>query len=324
MTQHGGISRLANRHFPTTLPRMPAHPSGAWVHDLDPFIFRITGDFGLRWYGIAYLAGLVLGGLLLSRWRRQQRLPLLVGELQDFVFTVGLGMVLGGRLGYCLFYQPDLFIDFSSSFPWWGVLQVMDGGMASHGGIIGMIVGTWWWCWRRQRSFLVMADAVAVGSPIGIMCGRIANFINGELYGRICAPDLPWAVVFPTELNSPATAAEVIAQLPTRHPSQLYAVILEGLIPFLIALPLHARHRRPGLSAAIILGLYAVGRIVGEHWREPDIGQPGSPGHALIWGFFSKGQALTLPIVLIAIAVGCWAWRRGQRANAYLPPAPAV
>jgi phosphatidylglycerol---prolipoprotein diacylglyceryl transferase len=297
------------------------HPTGAWVHEAHPFLWRIHGEIGIRWYGLAYLAGLVLGGWLLSHWRRQQRLPLHRGELQDFVFTVGLAMVLGGRLGFCAFYQPSLFIEVGGSFPWWGVLRVMDGGMASHGGIIGLLVGSWWWCHRHGRSFAVLIDAVAVGAPIGIMCGRLANFANGELWGRVCDPSLPWACVFTTEMTPPASTLVEVAMLAPRHPSQLYAVVLEGLIPFLVALPLHAKHRRPGLSAAIVLSLYAVGRCIDEYFREPDIGQPGSPGHAFILGLFTKGQALTLPILVIAIVVGVLAWRRGQRPAAYAAPA---
>lgn len=296
---------------------MPAHPSGAWVHDLDPFLWRISGEFGLRWYGLAYLAGIALGAWLLHRWRQRDRLPLRRGELQDFVFIVGVSMVLGGRLGYCLFYQPELWITFGGGFPWWGVLRVMDGGMASHGGILGLAAGTWWWAHRHGRSAAVLADAVAVAAPIGVICGRLANFINGELWGRPCDPGLPWAVVFPAETHPPATTPEALATLPARHPSPLYAAVLEGVIPLLIALPFHARHRRAGLSLALVLALYAIGRFVGEFWREPDLGQPGSPGHDFILGFMTKGQALTVPILAIAALIAWWAWRRGPGPERY-------
>lgn len=302
---------------------LPAHPSGRWVHDLDPFLWQISGEIGIRWYGLAYLAGLVLGGLLLRRWIRQGRLPLRSGELQDLVFVVGLAMVIGGRLGYCLFYQPSLLISFGDGFPWWGVLRLMDGGMASHGGIAGLAVGAWWWSWRHRRPLGVLADAVAVGAPIGVVCGRLANFWNGELWGRPCDPSLPWGVVFPNETFPPAQTAAQIAALVPRHPSQLYAVGLEGLLPLLIAIPLHARHRRPGLSVAIILATYAVGRFVGEFFRQPDAGQPGSPGHDFILGFMSKGQALTLPVLVIAAGVAWWAWYREPMAQAYVLPGDA-
>jgi len=315
----------------------PIHPSGCWVNTLDPFLWRIHGEFGIRWYGLAYLAGIFIGAWVIGRWARHGRVPLRVHEVSDFAFVVGLSMVLGGRLGYCLFYHPHLFIEFGGGLPWWGVLRVMDGGMASHGGLLGLIFGIWWWARKYQRSMLVLADVVAAVTPIGIICGRLANFINGELWGKVADPVVAWAVVFPSEnreripvqLGYEASQAWLldslrVAALSPRHPSQLYALLLEGLLPFIIILTLHLRHRRPGLTVGSMIACYAVGRIVNEMWREPDAGQPGSPGVQLILGLFSKGQALSLPLVLIGVGVAIWAWRRPAQPSLYLIDQPRL
>lgn len=295
---------------------MAEHPSGAWVHDLDPFLWRIHGDFGLRWYGLAYLAGIVIGGLLIARWARRGRVPLTAAQVQDFALCVGISMIVGGRLGFCAFYDPSLF-GFDAAFPYWGVLRMWDGGMASHGGIVGLFLGCWIWSYRQGVALLPLCDAVCAVAPIGVIAGRLANFINGELWGRVAPAGLPWAVVFPAE------DPRRVAELPARHPSQLYAVGLEGLLPLLLILPLHARHRRPGVTMGLLLAFYAIGRFVGEFWREPDAGQPGGPGGPpLLLGLFSKGQALTVPLLLIGLGVALWAWRRGRRDGDYLLPTP--
>jgi phosphatidylglycerol:prolipoprotein diacylglycerol transferase len=309
----------------------PLHPSGCWVNTLDPFLWRIHGEFGIRWYGLAYLAGILIGGWLIARWARRGQAPFRAGEVSDFAFVVGTAMVLGGRLGYCLFYQPRLFLEFGGGPPWWGLLKVMDGGMSSHGGIIGLLAGCWWWARSHRRSLPVLADQVCAVAPIGVICGRIANFINGELWGRIADPPVPWAVVFPTEnadgiprgLDHDQARAwlldpQRVALLPARHPSQLYAMVLEGLLPLLIVLPLHLRHRRPALTSGVLVACYAVGRIIDECWRQPDAGQPGDDGVPRILGLFSKGQALSLPLLAMGIAVAIWAARRPSRHDLYV------
>ena len=312
----------------------PVHPSGAWVHHLDPFLWRISGDIGIRWYGLAYLAGIVLGALLIARWAKRRQAPLLVAEVQDFALIVGLIMVVGGRVGYCVFYDPALLVSFGGSLPWWGLLRLTDGGMSSHGGIIGLFVGCWWWSRRHRRDLLVVCDMVCAVAPIGVIFGRLANFWNGELWGRTCdAAKVPWAVVFPTELHTPPdlgykahlwrlAQSDAIAALSPRHPSQLYAMLLEGVIPLLVVLPLHSRHRRPALTMGVLLVVYSFGRFIVEYWREPDVGQPGGPDGAvaLILGLFTKGQALTLPVELIGLALVVFALRRPARPDRYLAP----
>jgi phosphatidylglycerol:prolipoprotein diacylglycerol transferase len=332
---------------------------GIWVHALSPFLpyLRFTESFGIRYYSLAYLIGVVWGGWLIWRWAKQQRAPIYPSEVQDLAVFIALGMILGGRLGYCIFYSPSLF-GFSPGFPWWGVLKVYEGGMASHGGAIGMAIACWWWAHKRRRTIAALADSIAVVIPIGVFLGRIANFINGELWGR--PTDGSWGVVFPAAihedaeyrlkqgLSSASELAQAFAEIGVpgsgdpqawdqfvhhqgpwageawqqffltwgvpRHPSQLYAAVLEGLVVVSVALLVHRRHRRPGLSAATVLIVYALGRILNECWRQWDQGiEP-------VFGL-TRGQILSLPFLAIGVGLAIWAWRRGPRPGAYLDPA---
>ncbi len=285
---------------------------GFWVHDLDPILVDFGRGLAIRWYGIAYLIGIVGGALLIAHWARLQRAPMARVEVQDFALTGGLCMVIGGRLGYCLFYQPHLFSDVGGGFPWWGLLRINEGGMASHGGIVGLFAGCGLFAWKRRRDLLVLCDMVCAVAPIGVMCGRIANFINAELWGHPSGP-VAWGVIFP---HSPPVDGMIVP----RHPSQLYAMVLEGLLPLLLILPIHARHRRPGLTMGCLLVFYGIGRFIGEFWREPDPGQPGFAGIPRILGLFSKGQALTLPFLVIGIGLIIWALNRPARPDRYLAP----
>lgn len=177
----------------------------AWLHDIDPFAIQISGNFGLRWYGLAYLAAFVCGYLFARRIVAMGRTTLAKTEVMDFVITVAIGVVAGGRLGYVLFYQPSLLWHFTGDLPFWGVLMLNKGGMASHGGMIGVAAAVWLYA-RRNRaakhSFMHLFDLTAISATTGFFFGRLANFINAELIGRACKPDLPWAVKFPQELFS--------------------------------------------------------------------------------------------------------------------------
>ncbi|HYE03647.1 MAG TPA: prolipoprotein diacylglyceryl transferase [Phycisphaerales bacterium] len=192
---------------------MPA--LGAWVHTLDPYIVRFGGGYGVRWYGTAYLTGFLLGYLLL-RWLTRRGVVLIApGRVGDAMMWFIGGVLVGGRLGYVLVYQRELLWSFSEGFPWWGLLAINQGGMASHGGIVGVILASWRVSrgWREPGDarppapvpFLHITDAVAFLAPIGLTLGRVANFINGELLGRIVAPPgqpAPWwSVRFPHELS---------------------------------------------------------------------------------------------------------------------------
>ncbi|MDA3959426.1 MAG: prolipoprotein diacylglyceryl transferase [Planctomycetota bacterium] len=282
-----------------------AAPDPYWTHDLDPFLLQISGSFGIRWYGLAYLAGLVIGWWLLRRWSKREYLPLNEQGPGDAVMYLGLGMILGGRLGYCLFYRPELMITFTSKIPFWGLLAINEGGMASHGGIIGFFIGGWLFARKYKTSIWVLGDAIATAIPVGVMCGRIANFINGELWGRVT--DVAWAVRFPAAPD-----------LMPRHPSQLYAVVLEGLIPFVIGLWVYGRHRRPGLNVGLVMTLYAIGRFVGEFFRQPDeIFEESGKQMGTVLGPFSMGQVLTVPVFAFGVFMLIYAWKRGPKPELY-------
>lgn len=171
-----------------------------YYHQLDPFLIQFSENFGIRWYSLAYIAGAVcayFAGIYLVRKRRVQ---LSSNQLTDVIFYGALGAVIGGRFGYCFFYSPDLLLSFESSFPFWGALKIHQGGMASHGGIIGLLLSLMIYAYRYKISFYSLLDFAAIPASVGIFLGRIANFINGELYGRIVEGKTWFAVRFPSEL----------------------------------------------------------------------------------------------------------------------------
>lgn len=289
------------------------------VHDWDPVALHLWRNIDIHWYGIAYILALAWGWWTLRRLARLGRSPLRGDAILDFVTWGGVGMLVGGRVGYLILYGWDHVLR-DPLYP----LKVWEGGMASHGGIAGLVLATWLFARRRGYSFLAIGDIAAVTGPLGIAFGRFANFINGELWGR--PSDVPWARVFPhapqIPLQPPAVPVPGWYDV-SRHPSQLYAMALEGLILVAILVPLHARIRRPGFVGGLMLVLYALGRFTGEFFREPDQGQPGSgPDFPAILGFMSKGQAFTVPLLAIGIAIMIATWRRGPRPDAYLPPPP--
>jgi phosphatidylglycerol---prolipoprotein diacylglyceryl transferase len=247
----------------------------------DPVIVQI-GPFGIRWYALAYIAGLVLGWRLA---RHLVRLPPAVAtpiQVDDFLTWATLGVVLGGRLGYVLFYQPQFYLTHPAM-----ILAVWEGGMSFHGGALGMAIAIVWFCRRNAIPLLGFADRVAVCAPIGLGLGRIANFINGELWGRPAPDWLPWAMIFPAAGPEP------------RHPSQLYQALLEGLVLFLVMFALSRREdlraRFGWLTGAFLVG-YGLARIIGEFFRQPDV----FLGYLLAGA--TMGQLLSIPMVL----AGAW------------------
>jgi phosphatidylglycerol---prolipoprotein diacylglyceryl transferase len=291
-----------------------------YLHNLDPFIFRITGNIGPRWYGMAYVLAFVFAYLLLRVLSRRGYLDLPQSVLGDFVTWVALfGVMIGGRLGYVLFYKPEMLRDPMS------ILRVWEGGMSSHGGIIGVVVFTLIYSRRRKLPWTNPGDNLCVVAPIGLFLGRCANFINGELYGRVAS--VPWAMQFPKELFDNANAAEAdralaAAQqvdpsirsvesivegvrtnpaladalrpiLTPRHPSQLYEAALEGLALFAILWFVRTRFRTPnGMITGLFLIVYSVFRIIVENFREPD---------APLVGMFTRGQFFSFFTVAIGI-----------------------
>jgi phosphatidylglycerol:prolipoprotein diacylglycerol transferase len=171
-----------------------------WVHHLDPFLIQFNETFGIRWYGLAYLAGFVIGAMFMIFIAQRGRGTLRADMVTDYITYVVLGTMIGGRVGYAVFYSQDLLTDFSTTFPFWGVLRVWEGGMASHGGILGIVIAAVIFARRHRLNWLHLGDLAVLGGSVGIFFGRIANFINGELFGREASSGSPFAVKFPAEM----------------------------------------------------------------------------------------------------------------------------
>ncbi len=172
-----------------------------YVHSISPIALPIYNEIAIRWYGLAYLAGLLIGLFLVQKMAKRGGLKFDQEQLSDFLTWAALGVMIGGRVGYCVFYSPDLLFSFSSSFPFWGVLEVWKGGMASHGGMIGVLVASYLYGRKNKIKWLHVNDVTVLGGSLGFFFGRIANFINGELYGRVVEKPLSWGVKFPQEMN---------------------------------------------------------------------------------------------------------------------------
>ncbi len=256
---------------------------------IDPVLVEI-GPLAIRWYSLAYIVGLVVGWRY-CRWLAA-RPPKAVGveAIDDFLLWATLGVVLGGRLGYVLFYKPGYYIAHPLE-----ILSVWEGGMSFHGGAAGVILAIILFARKRGFSWLALGDIVVCATPIGLFLGRLANFVNGELYGR--ASDAAWAMVFPRdELQVP------------RHPSQLYEALLEGLVLFLVLYLLVRRGwlERPGALGGAFLAGYALARMTVEFFREPD-------AHlGLLFGPTTMGQLLSVPMLIAGIGLMLWARRAGR------------
>jgi len=185
-----------------------------YVHDLNPFAIQFSENFGIRWYGLSYMLGFICAYLLIRWLTYRQRAGLNPNMVGDFITYVAIGTLVGGRLGYVIFYAPDLFLKFKGDFPFWGVFAVNEGGMASHGGMIGIVIACILFARRYGVNFLYLLDLVSVAGPIGVFFGRIANFINGELVGRPSPEDFPLSVKFPQDiLNWPNTDFNKLSSL---------------------------------------------------------------------------------------------------------------
>ena len=246
--------------------------------NLDPVIVSF-GPVAIRWYALAYVIGLVLGWRYI-RYLAKGAVPgLNQRAADDFLVWCTLGVILGGRLGYVIFYQPGYFIDHPGQIP-----VIWQGGMSFHGGMLGVIAALLLFARLRKLNVLSVADAAACAVPIGLFFGRIANFINGELYGR--ASDVSWAMGFPSGGPAP------------RHPSQLYEAFGEGLLLFIVLTVLvfvFRASRRPGVLTGVFLIGYGLSRIVVELFREPDVFL------GFIFGGISMGQILSLPMILFGL-----------------------
>jgi phosphatidylglycerol:prolipoprotein diacylglycerol transferase len=279
-----------------------------WLHNLSPILVEL-GPVPIRWYGLSYLAGFFVAYLMIKRICRVGISTLQPQHAPDLVVAIAIGIVMGGRLGYVLFYKPEMLWAFSADVPYWDVLAINKGGMASHGGMIGALLGCLFFAKRHKHAFLYLADLFAFTAPLGVFFGRIANFINGELLGRPCDADFPLAVKFPQELMDAKHAQlnEIYMALPppgsivpglvswdswtvieliqggnamishavepfltARHPSQLYAGVMEGLVVLAVLAVIWTKPRKPGVIAGVCSMVYAVMRIANEFFRMPD------------------------------------------------------
>jgi len=290
-----------------------------YLHDLNPIIFRLWDNFGPRWYGLAYVLAFISSYALFFWLAKRGYADLTTAKVGDFITGAALlGVIVGGRLGYVFFYKPEMLRDPLS------ILRVWEGGMSSHGGMIGLLAFTFYYAYRHKISWTNLGDNLVVTAPLGLFFGRCANFINGELYGRVTS--VPWAMQFPKELlDHPAEADHAISAcaqidpslttpeaivtaihrqsqvkeilrtiLTPRHPSQLYEALFEGIVLFSILWFVRTRTRQPnGVLTGLFFICYAIFRIFVENFREPD--------STLIAGF-TRGQFFSLFLIAIGLA----------------------
>ncbi len=277
--------------------------------EIDPVMFSI-GPVSLHWYGMMYLVGFVFALWLANRRAAKPNSGWNKNEVETLLYVGFVGVFIGGRLGYVLFYNLPVFLN----DPLY-LFKVWDGGMSFHGGLIGVICAMIWFAKRTKRKFFQVADFVAPLIPFGLGLGRVGNFINGELWGRVTL-DTPWAILFP---SSRSEDLQLVAQDPTtllpiiqeygvlpRHPSQLYEMLLEGVVLFII-LNIFVRKNRPvgSVSGLFLIG-YGAFRIIVEFFRQPDA-QLG------LFGGVSMGQILSIPMILLGIIFMVWAYRQDKK-----------
>lgn len=271
---------------------------------LRPYLFEI-GGFQLRFYSLAYLLGILFAYWHLSKMIKAPGAPLAQRHADDLFFYCTLGVILGGRIGYAAFYKPELFASAD-------VFKLWEGGMSFHGGVIGVLVAISWVAWRGGLNWLRVCDYIAVNVPVGYMLGRLANFVNAELYGRPVESDFPLAMVFPTDPD-----------LLPRHPSQLYQAGFEGLMLGLLLLLLFWQTRarwRPGLLVAVFTIGMGLGRFLMEFFREPDA----HLAYVVAETGLSRGQWLSLPMIAIGLAVLAYALLRPAIGSTRAGAAPAA
>jgi phosphatidylglycerol:prolipoprotein diacylglycerol transferase len=265
---------------------------------IDPVLIQI-GPFALRWYALAYIVGILVGWLYARALIRREHLwggkaPMTLADFDDFILWVTLGVILGGRIGYVLFYNPAHFAQNPLE-----ALQLWKGGMSFHGGFLGCVLAVILFARRRGISILSLGDLTCAVAPIGLFLGRLANFINGELWGRVT--DVPWAIVFPAAGDLP------------RHPSQLYEAALEGVALFLVLRILTHRYRKlatPGFISGAFAAGYGAARTFVEFFREPDI-QIG-----YLAGGLTMGMLLSIPMIVAGVILMVWASRRKPAGSA--------
>jgi phosphatidylglycerol:prolipoprotein diacylglycerol transferase len=333
-----GVSVLAAALLEWRYPRM------------DPVALDLPGPIDVRWYGLGYLIAFAAGYYIFRYLAREGFLPLDQEAVSDLIFALIIGTILGGRIGYILFYSFPQFSDNPLR-----IFRIWEGGLSFHGGLLGVVIGAWWFARTHGVTLLQLGDAISLGVPFGIVAVRLANFINGELFGRVAGPDVPWAMRFPTDpialrlLGADGLAmrgreqaierayesglwASIQDQVPLRHPSQLYEAALEGVLLGLIVWAIYAwaRNREIRLpagtyGAAFLLG-YGIFRSIVELFRQPDA-QFRSPDDPLgtVLGPLTMGQTLSMIMVIIGVTLLTRSWIKGAEPNPRrpTPPAPA-
>ncbi len=267
--------------------------SSYWIHDLSPFLWRFPGELanwgpgGIRWYGISYLLGFISAYFLLKLYFKHNRSPYDQEQIMNLITFQIIGVLIGGRIGYLLLYQGEKFLSDPLT-----IFRVWEGGMASHGGFVGVFVATLWYAKKSSQSIKPIGDLIVSIVPPGLFFGRIANFINGELWGKVT--QVEWGVIFP---KAPDFALGM-----ARHPSQIYAAISEGLIPFIYIQWRFWRssitNKYPGQLAGEFLILYSIARIFNELFREPDA--------TLLFGI-SRGQFYSIFLLIGGVFIVYWA-----------------
>lgn len=261
---------------------------------IDPVAISI-GPLAIRWYALAYISGIVIGWIYARALIKSEKLwggpaPIAPLQLDDFILWVTIGIIVGGRTGYVLFYNPAVFIQNPAA-----ILKLWEGGMSFHGGFLGCVAAVMLFALKNKISILSLGDITTAVAPIGIFLGRLANFIKGELWGREADASVPWRMIFPDDP----------LQL-FRHPSQLYEAALEGILLFsvLAVMVRMGALKRPGLILGSFIAIYGLARITGEFFREPD------PQLGFLWGGLTMGMLLSVPMIIVGGILIMMAWRR--------------
>jgi len=251
---------------------------------IDPVFFRL-GRLEFRWYGLMYILGFIAAYFIVRRAAGRRGLALTQDDVADVIFSLAIGVILGGRLGYILFYNLSYYLSHPLK-----LFAVWEGGMSFHGGLLGVILAGAYVARQKKIGFPLLADICVPAAPVGLGLGRLGNFINGELYGRVT--DVPWGIIFPGGGGAP------------RHPSQLYEAVLEGPVLFLILMAVGRRERPAGVVFWTFISFYGLFRFLVEFFREPDA-QLG-----LLAGPFSMGQLLSFPMFLLGLVMAVLVSRR--------------
>jgi phosphatidylglycerol:prolipoprotein diacylglycerol transferase len=261
--------------------------------EIDPIAISI-GPIAIRWYALAYIGGIVLGWLYARSLVKNEKLwgrpaPITLLQLDDFILWVTIGIIVGGRTGYVLFYNPAFFAQHPTQ-----IFVLWNGGMSFHGGFLGCVAAVMLFCRKNGIPILSLGDITTGVGPIGLLLGRLANFIKGELWGREADASVPWRMVFPDGGPLP------------RHPSQLYEAGLEGLLLFIVLAVMirMGALKRPGLILGSFIAIYGIARIIGEFFREPD------PQLGFLWGGLTMGMLLSVPMIIAGAILIVMAWRK--------------